>query len=79
MRCVVCGSTDGKAFWSDAARTHVIRRCKDCGANALGAGRWLPKVFAERSAIGLVLAVDPHATHAHGHSKCNHVEQRRLL
>jgi hypothetical protein len=79
LRCVECGSTSGKAFWASQQRQHVIRRCKDCGANALGPGRWLPKDWAERSAIGVVLAVDPHAPHQHGHGKCNHVEQGRLF
>ena len=79
VKCVNCGGFDGKAYWSDAKRLHALRRCKACGANARGPGVWLPREWIEKSVLGLVLGVDPHAEHSHGHAACPGFVQGRLF
>lgn len=71
MKCPSCGSTSGRAYWLDESRTEIIRRCNDCGANALGdkyLGEW-----AFHSAMGLDLVLDPHSVCSHGNGACDGV------
>lgn len=68
--CASCGGGSKRAYWGNEKRLHVISRCLDCGANYLGPGRWLPRAWATKSAKGLALEVDPHASHRHGHGPC---------
>lgn len=71
LRCKTCGSTQRRAYWSNAKRERVLARCIDCGANPHGAGFWLPLDFAIRGARGPSLEVDPHLTCSHGHGPCS--------
>ena len=57
--CICCGGTRRRAYWSDAAFSSVIARCRDCGANFNGDGVTLPSSWATSSVRGLTVTVDP--------------------
>lgn len=76
--CASCGHGRRRVYWSDDKRERLLARCLDCGANFNGSGQWLPLEWAQNSARGLSIEVDPCASHRHGHGKCNHVNQGEL-
>jgi hypothetical protein len=57
--CIGCGGTRRRAYWGDAARSHVIARCLNCGALFHGEGVAMPSGWATSSARGLTLELDP--------------------
>lgn len=57
--CCSCGGTRRRAYWETEARCCVIARCLDCGANFNGDGAVLPPSWAQSSARGLSLELDP--------------------
>jgi hypothetical protein len=76
-QCVSCKSTATRAFWDTEKRERVIGRCLECGANFHGPDVFLPPDWAQSSARGIFLEVDPHAACEHGHQP--HAQERLPL
>lgn len=79
FRCAACGDGRRAIYWSDEKRERLLARCAICGANFNGPGVWLPLEWATNSARGLLIELDPHRGHGHGHSRCPGIEQGVLL